>query len=92
MKINFYATLRPIVGGKTIEFPAAIGLTVRQTIDALIERYPDLKNELFRSDGTLYPHIHFFVNGRDAEFLEDGLEYVIQADDSINIFPPVGGG
>ncbi len=92
MKINFYATLRPIVGGKTIEFPEAAGLTVMQTIEALIARYPDLKPELFRSDGTLYPHIHFFINGRDAEFLDDGLSYVIQPDDTINIFPPVGGG
>ncbi len=92
MKINFFATLRPIVGGKTIEFPEAVGLTVMQTIEALIARYPDLKRELFRSDGTLYPHIHFFVNGRDAEFLPEGMNYIIQAHDSINIFPPVGGG
>lgn len=92
MKINFFATLRPIVGGKTIEFPEAVGLTVMQTIEALIERYPGLKRELFRSDGTLYPHIHFFVNGRDAEFLPEGMNYIIQAHDNINIFPPVGGG
>lgn len=92
MKINFYATLRPIVGGKTVDFPEAAGKTVLQTIDALIARYPDLRQELFRSDGTLYPHIHFFVNGRDAEFLDDGLNYILQADDTINIFPPVGGG
>lgn len=92
MKINFYATLRPIVGGKSIEFPEAVGLTVLQTLEALIARYPGLKEELYRSDGTLYPHIHFFINGRDAEFLEEGLNYVIQPSDTINIFPPVGGG
>lgn len=92
MKINFYATLRPIVGGKSIEFPEAVGLTVFQTLEALIARYPGLKEELYRSDGTLYPHIHFFINGRDAEFLEEGLNYVIQPADTINIFPPVGGG
>ncbi len=92
MKINFYATLRPIVGGKSIEFPEAAGLTVRQALEALIARYPGLKEELYRSDGTLYPHIHFFINGRDAEFLDGGLDYVIQPNDTINIFPPVGGG
>jgi len=92
MKINFYATLRPIVGGKSIEFPEAAGLTVQQALEALIARYPGLKEELYRSDGTLYPHIHFFINGRDAEFLDGGLNYVIQPNDTINIFPPVGGG
>lgn len=92
MKINFYATLRSIVGGKSIEFPEAAGMTVLETLEALIARYPGLKNELYRSDGTLYPHIHFFINGRDAEFLEAGLHYVIQPADTINIFPPVGGG
>jgi molybdopterin synthase sulfur carrier subunit len=92
MKINFYATLRPIVGGKTVVVPEAVGMSVQQTLEVLIARYPDLKRELFAPDGTLYPHVHFFVNGRDAQYLDGGLDYVIQADDVVNIFPAVGGG
>ena len=32
MKINFYATLRDIVGGKTVEFDLAEDITVRQLV------------------------------------------------------------
>jgi len=44
------------------------------------------------ADGNLYSHVHFFVNGRDACYLDNGMDTVIQADDILNIFPPVGGG
>ncbi|MBL8055070.1 MAG: MoaD/ThiS family protein [Anaerolineales bacterium] len=92
MKINFYATLRPIVGGKTVEVPEAAGRTVLQLIEALVERFPALRRELYKSETELWPHVHFFVNGRDARYLADGLDYVIKPEDTINIFPPVGGG
>jgi molybdopterin synthase sulfur carrier subunit len=92
MQINFYATLRPIVGGKSIEFPEAAGLTVQQTVEVLIARYPGLKAELLAPDGTLHGHVHFFINGRDYQFLTEGMSYVIQPADTINIFPAVGGG
>lgn len=92
MKINFYATLRPIVGGKTVEMPEAAGMTVSQVLGVLITRFPALKKEMFQPDGTLWPHVHFFINGRDAQYMDGGLSYVVQLDDTINIFPPVGGG
>lgn len=92
MKINLYATLRPIVGGKSVPIPEAIGMTVQQVLDELMRRYPALHKEIYAPDGTLYPHIHFFVNGRDAQFLEEGMNYIIQETDVINIFPAVGGG
>lgn len=92
MKINFYATLRPIVGGKTIEMPEAPGMSVSQILAALVARFPGLQKELFRADGTLWSHVHFFINGRDARYLDAGLDYVVQPEDTINIFPPVGGG
>ena len=92
MKINFYATYRPIVGGKTIDFHIEHGITVHQLVDAIIARFPALRREMLDEDGNLYSHVHIFVNGRDAYYLENGLGTVIQADDTLNIFPPVGGG
>lgn len=92
MKINFYATLRPIVGGKTIELPEAPGLRVLQLIETLVARYPGLKKELYKTETELWPHVHFFINGREARYLPEGLDYVIKPADTINIFPPVGGG
>ena len=34
MKVNFYATYRPIVGGKTIDFDVDHGITVQQLVEA----------------------------------------------------------
>jgi sulfur-carrier protein len=36
MQVNFYATLRPIVGGRTVELEIAEGLTVRELVVALV--------------------------------------------------------
>ncbi len=92
MKVNFYATYRPIVGGKTIEFDVDHGSTLRQLVDAIIARFPAMRREMLDENGNLYSHVHIFVNGRDSVLLENRLETVLRADDVLNIFPPVGGG
>ena len=92
MKINFYATYRPIVGGKTIDFDVEHGINVHQLVDVIISRFPALQRELLDANGNLYSHVHIFVNGRDTYILENGLDTMIQADDTLHIFPPVGGG
>lgn len=92
MKINFYATFRQIVGAKTIELPLGEGITVRQLIDAIIARYPALRRELLDEQGHLYPYVHVFINGRDAPYLDEGLEARLSPDDTVSLFPPVAGG
>ena len=92
MKVNFFATFRPIVGGKTVEVDFVEGATLQQLLRALIARYPALDAELFDEGGHLRGHVHVFVNGRDSVYLADKLETNIKAEDVINIFPPVGGG
>jgi molybdopterin synthase sulfur carrier subunit len=92
MKVNFYATYRPIVGGKTVDFDVDHGITVQQLVDAIIARFPAMRREMLDEQGALYSHVHIFVNGRDACYLDNGMDTVIQADDTLNIFPPVGGG
>jgi sulfur-carrier protein len=92
MKVNFYATYRPIVGGKTVEFDLDQGSTLRQLVQVIIARFPAMQREMLDDDGNLYSHVHIFVNGRDSVLLERKLDTVLQADDILNIFPPVGGG
>ena len=92
MKVNFYATYRPIIGGKTVEFDLDQGITLRQLVQAIITRFPAMQREMLDDNGNLYSHVHIFVNGRDSVFLERKLDTVLQADDVLNIFPPVGGG
>ena len=92
MKVNFYATLRQVVGCKTVEVPAGPGTTVQAMLEALLRRYPGLGPQMFAPDGRLYGHIHVLVNGRDVQFLEEGLVTPLGPADTVNVFPPVGGG
>jgi MoaD family protein len=92
MKVHFFATYRQIIGGREIEIPAAPGLTVRALVDALVARYPDLRREWLDEHGELYSHVHLFVNGRQFDFLPDGIQTGLTDADVVKIFPPVGGG
>ena len=92
MYVNFFATLRDIAGGKTVEIPVDHGVTARELLDAIIERFPPMKKELLNKDGRMYGHVHFFINGRDVQFMDDDFQTVIAAEDVINVFPAVGGG
>lgn len=92
MQVNFYATLRQIVGSKSVDFSIPEGATIRQLLDEMIRCYPALRREMLDEKGELYRHVHIFVNGRDAFHLQKGMETVISPDDTMGVFPAVGGG
>lgn len=92
MIVNFYATLRSIVGARQVEFPLPPGGTLHQLIAEIIRQYPALRAEMLDSQGNLHGHIHIFVNGRDSTLLADTLGTILGPSDTIAIFPPVGGG
>jgi molybdopterin synthase sulfur carrier subunit len=92
MKINFYATLRPIVGQKTVELPLEEGMTVQDVLETIVENYPPMRKELMDENGKLLGHVHLFINGRDAPYLENMMATQIKATDKIDVFPAVGGG
>ncbi len=90
MKVKLYATLRPLVGASSVEVEAGPGDAVRDVITELLERYPQLRDELMQ-DGEISPRIHIFLNGREVRYM-DGLDMPIPEDADLRIFPPVGGG
>jgi molybdopterin synthase sulfur carrier subunit len=92
MKVNFFATLREIAGGKTVEIPTEHGVTAKELLDAIIEKFPPMKKELLNEEGRMYGHVHFFINGRDVQFMDNDFQTQIAPDDVINVFPAVGGG
>ena len=92
MKIKFFATLRDIVGGKNVEIPLKPGTSAQELLDQLIGSFHRLRAELLDETGKLHGHVHFFINGRDVQFTDTGLETKIMPDDDITIFPAVGGG
>ena len=92
MKVNFFATLRDIAGGKSVEFDVDHGITAKELLDKIIEKFPVMKKELLNTDGRMYGHVHFFINGRDVQFMDDEFQTRITAEDTVNVFPAVGGG
>ncbi len=92
MKVHFYATFRPIVGGKTVEIETPVGATVQAVVDAIVERFPEFDPILRGDDGRVPRGVHVFVNGRGAGYLGDGWATRVSADDTIDVFPAVAGG
>jgi sulfur-carrier protein len=92
MKVNFYATLRDIAGGKIVDLPVDHGVTAKELLDAIVAKFPAMKKELLQPDGHLYGHVHLAINGRDVQFLANDLDTVIMPEDEISVFPAVGGG
>ncbi|MDI9547630.1 MAG: MoaD/ThiS family protein [Chloroflexota bacterium] len=91
MKVKVYATLRPIVGGADVPTTVQPGQPIHSLVDEMVARWPDLRAEMLDADGNLQRRIQIMVNGRSIAYL-DGMNTVIGPDDSIAIFPPVGGG
>lgn len=92
MKVNFYATLRPIVGQKTVELSLPPGTTAIQLVRMFVSDYPAMRRELLDAEENFLPHMKFFINGRQAEYLPAQMDTVIEPEDKVDIFPPVGGG
>jgi len=92
MKVNFYATLRPIAGQKTVELSLPTGTTAIQLVRMFVSDYPAMRKELLDAHENFLPHMKFFINGREVVYLPDKFDTVIQPEDKVDIFPPVGGG
>jgi molybdopterin synthase sulfur carrier subunit len=92
VKVRFYATMRPIVGAKSVDIAAPEGTTVHELVDAIVAQHPGLAPLLRDATGGVPRGVHVFVNGRGAGYLERGYETRLTADDSIDVFPAVAGG
>jgi molybdopterin converting factor small subunit len=51
-----------------------------------------MRKELLDANENFLPHMKFFINGREVVYLPDKFDTVIQPEDKVDIFPPVGGG
>ena len=92
MQINFYADLRPLAGGKTVEVNAHAPMTAREALESVTRLRPALAEKIWHAPGQLFDHIHVFINGRQSVFLPQGLETPVRLEDTLDVFPPVGGG
>ena len=66
------------------------GATVGEVLDALYERYDELR-ERIADDGGLRRFVNVYVGGEDIRFL-DGLDTPVADGDEVTILPAVAGG
>jgi len=87
--VRIPAVLRPAVGGeKEIEID---GATVGEIIEALVGRFPPLRDQLLAGDGELNRFVNVYVNGQDVRYL-DGLGTKVEARDEVRLLPAMAGG
>jgi molybdopterin synthase sulfur carrier subunit len=66
------------------------GATVGEVLDALYERYGELRSRI-AEDGGLRRFVNVYVDGEDIRFLE-GLDTRVKDGDEVTILPAVAGG
>jgi molybdopterin synthase sulfur carrier subunit len=92
MDVHFYATLRAIIGKKTVTVEMPPNTTALALVEIVSTQYPALRAELLDAQNRFQAHMKMFINGREAVYLENRFDTIIKPDDKIDIFPPVGGG
>ena len=92
VRVRFYAAFREMVGGKEAAFEVPPGASVGDVLDAIVTRYPEMREHLINDDGSLSKRANLFVDGRAMRFLPQGLETRLEADQELDCFQAVAGG
>jgi molybdopterin synthase sulfur carrier subunit len=89
VKAKFFAYFRDLFGGRERDLAVGEGGTVRDALSLLCDT-SERRREVFEGD-CLKPHLVVMVNGVHIESLR-GLETPLSPDDTLAIFPMLGGG
>jgi MoaD family protein len=92
MKVHFYATYHVLSGVRSFDLDMPPGATLRQAVDAILQRYPVLKEHWIDESGDLHNYLLIFVNGHELSTLEDPLNTPLSPSDTLDFLPPVAGG
>lgn len=65
--------------------------SVWESLKALTEAHPSLKEHIFDQDGKIRPFLRLFIGDTDSEDLE-GPATPVSDDDEISIIPAIAGG
>jgi sulfur-carrier protein len=67
------------------------GGTVGAALEALAERYPATREQLFSPEGELNRYVNVYLNDEDVRVL-DGLDTTASDSDTVVILPAMAGG
>ena len=75
-------------GQSTVDVKAA---TVDEALRTLVDRYPDLADNLYDEDDELRQFVNIYVGDDDIRF-GDGVGTALEAGDEVSIVPSIAGG
>ena len=90
MQWKLFANLAETTGRKEVE--VGEGATFRDAFDALLERHPELREEVVDEDGGIREHIRVLRNESNPFVADEGFDTELEAGDTLALFPPVSGG
>jgi molybdopterin synthase sulfur carrier subunit len=91
MRIRAYATLRDLLGASKLDMAVGQPSTVGWVLRRLADEHPPLAGKLWDADGKPTGYVTILLNGRSIEYLQ-GPDTPAADDDTLALFPPVGGG
>lgn len=86
-----FANYQMLAGIKEAELDVEPPATVGLMLNALFDKYPDLRSEVLNDAGRLKEYVSILVNGRNARHLMNE-DTALHEGDEIALFPPVAGG
>ena len=90
MLIHIPTPLRAYTGQK--ESVDVMATTVAGSLEALVATYPDLRPNLFGSDGNLRSFVNVYLNEDDVRYLPEKEKTSITDKDELTIIPSIAGG
>ena len=67
------------------------GVTVGQVLQALVEKYPNLKDRIYDESGKLRRYVNIYLGDEDVRFM-DFLETKIEENTELSLVPAIAGG
>jgi sulfur-carrier protein len=90
MKIFIPTPLRQYAEkNSVVEVP---GATVAQGLQALTQKYPDLRKNIFNDEGKVRAFVNVYLNDEDVRYLAQKENAPVQESDAVSIIPSIAGG
>jgi len=87
--VHIPTPLRSATGGDaTVDVD---GTTVHDVLHALVDRYPDLKDNLYTEDGSLRQFVNLYAGDDDIRY-RDGVDTELADGEDLSIVPSIAGG
>ena len=74
------------------ESVSVMATTVAASLEALVAQFPDLRPNLFTSDGSLRSFVNVYLNEDDIRYLPEKEKTSVKDSDELTIIPSIAGG